>query len=273
VLQFPRDWIGPRDELVPFGIASDSAAQSGVRSDATVEPEPPLPLGADDFWGEGSAAVQDALQAPHSVAPLGELRYGARQVPRWRRHRPTGRAVTLVGLGVAAIACAAIALTSITAHHLVHLNRLPALAPRPAHVPGSGVATPHEVASARTSHQAKRRPGKPRISRAVHTRSHPVHSGTRSVAVTKAASRASSGSTHAVKHGAATESTTTAAPTQSTNSSVDSGSPAGSSASPSSASASGAESDSAAGTGGSGTTAPAAGPVGPGAAFGPGHLG
>jgi hypothetical protein len=280
VLQFPRDWIGPRDELVPFGPAADSATKSGVRSDTGVEPEPPLPPGADDFWGEGSAAVQDALQAPHAVAPPSELRHGARPEARWRWrwHRPPGRSLTtvvglVVGLGVASIACAAVVLTNITAHHVVHLNRLPALAPRPARVAGSGAAKPHEVASARTSHQAKRRPGKPRTSRAVHSRSHPVHSGSRSERVTKATSRATPGSTHAVKQSAPTDSTTPAAPTPSTSSSVVSGSSADSSATPSSGSGSGAESDSAPGTSGSGTTAPAPGPVGPGAAFGPGHLG
>jgi hypothetical protein len=270
VLQFPRDWIGPREDLVPFGTAGDSAAQSGVRSDTAVEPGPSLPPGPDDFWGEDSAAVQDALQAPRPVQPLGELRHRARPEPRW--HRPTGRAVALVvGLGVAAIACAAVVLTSVTAHPVAHLNRLPALAPRPAHVPGSGVTTPHDVASARTSHEAKRRAGKPRTNRAIHSRSRPAHSGARTVAVRKAASRPSSGSTHSVKHSAPTGSTTPATSTPSTSSSVDSTSSAGTTASPSSGAS--AASDSGSGSGSGNNTAPAPGPVGPGAAFGPGQLG
>ena len=248
VLQFPRDWIGPRDQLVPFGARADSAVESEVRSDTRVEPEPPLPPGADDFWGEGSAAVQDALQAPRPVAPLGDFRHGARPEPRRRRHRPPGRTVTLVvGLGVAAIVCAAVVLTSITTHHVAHLNRLPALAPTPARVLGSGLTTPHDVASARSSHHAKRHPAKPRTSRAVRTRSRPAHSGARPVAVTQAASRPSSGSTHSVKHSAPTQSTTPAAPTPSTSPSVDSSSSAGTTASPSSGSSSSAVSDSGSG--------------------------
>jgi hypothetical protein len=60
------DWIGPRDELVPFG-----------RSDQEHEPEAPAeegsaitavaadaPASASDFWGERAASVHDALQAP-----------------------------------------------------------------------------------------------------------------------------------------------------------------------------------------------------------------
>lgn len=49
VVRLPRDWLGPRDELIPFGPSSDKSA---------------APPTADDFWGEGSALVQDALSAP-----------------------------------------------------------------------------------------------------------------------------------------------------------------------------------------------------------------
>ena len=58
VVRLPRDWLGPRDELVPFGPRADSQkAVEAVRSD---EPPP----SAEDFWGERSAAIHDALQAP-----------------------------------------------------------------------------------------------------------------------------------------------------------------------------------------------------------------
>ena len=52
VVQLPRDWFGPRDELVPIG-----------------EPERDAPARADDFWGEGSAAVQDAMRRPEVEPP------------------------------------------------------------------------------------------------------------------------------------------------------------------------------------------------------------
>lgn len=52
VVRLPRDWLGPRDELVPFGPRASS--------DDAEEPPP----SAEDFWGERSAAIHDALQAP-----------------------------------------------------------------------------------------------------------------------------------------------------------------------------------------------------------------
>jgi hypothetical protein len=68
VVRFPRDWIGPRKDLVPFGPAADPPTQTASTFTA--------PPSADDFWGEDSAAVQDALQAPHA----GVLDGGASEV-------------------------------------------------------------------------------------------------------------------------------------------------------------------------------------------------
>ena len=64
VVRLPREWIGPIEELVPFG-PSAGTAPSVSRRDADADLIPP---GADDFWGEDSAAVQDALQAPSGTA-------------------------------------------------------------------------------------------------------------------------------------------------------------------------------------------------------------
>jgi hypothetical protein len=52
VVPLPRDWLGPRDQLVPVGkvAAADRAGSA-----------PPT---AEDFWSEDSAALQDAWQAP-----------------------------------------------------------------------------------------------------------------------------------------------------------------------------------------------------------------
>ena len=58
VVHFPRDWFGPTDELVPFG---PRASQTAV-----VELEEPALVRPDDFWGEGSAAIHDVLQAPEA---------------------------------------------------------------------------------------------------------------------------------------------------------------------------------------------------------------
>ena len=58
VVRLPRDWLGPREELVPFGPrAAPRRADGALPSDES-------PPSAEDFWGERSAAIHDALQAP-----------------------------------------------------------------------------------------------------------------------------------------------------------------------------------------------------------------
>ena len=56
VVRLPRDWLGPREELVPFGPRAFRGAD---------EPPP----SADDFWGERSAAIHGALEAPANWTP------------------------------------------------------------------------------------------------------------------------------------------------------------------------------------------------------------
>lgn len=59
VVRLPRDWLGPREELVPFGprvVSLDAeAAPAGDDGEAA-------PPSAEDFWGERAAAIHDALQ-------------------------------------------------------------------------------------------------------------------------------------------------------------------------------------------------------------------
>lgn len=52
IVRLPRDWLGPREELVPFGPRS-----APPEGDET----PPSPA---DFWGEQSAELQSALRGP-----------------------------------------------------------------------------------------------------------------------------------------------------------------------------------------------------------------
>lgn len=72
VVRLPRDWIGPREDLVPFGPRANMAS-------------PAPPPAAEDFWGgERSAAIHDAVQAPaehwsEPAQPRG-LRLGRRVV-------------------------------------------------------------------------------------------------------------------------------------------------------------------------------------------------
>jgi hypothetical protein len=86
VVRLPRDWLGPRDELIPFGPSADSADESA---------SPPT---ADDFWGEESSSIQTAVEAPAFVDPG----WGAASRARAREGFHTrARAVWVLG-GVAA---------------------------------------------------------------------------------------------------------------------------------------------------------------------------
>ena len=58
-MRLPRDWLGPREELVPFGPRAASVEED--EPPPSSEDPPPSPA---DFWGEQSAALQSALEAP-----------------------------------------------------------------------------------------------------------------------------------------------------------------------------------------------------------------
>jgi hypothetical protein len=55
VVPFPRDWIGPLDELVPIGPSAERDAE-----DAALGEE----LAADSFWSESSASLHQVIEAP-----------------------------------------------------------------------------------------------------------------------------------------------------------------------------------------------------------------
>jgi hypothetical protein len=79
VVHFPRDWFGPTEDLVPFG---PRASQAGV-----VDLEPPAPVRPDDFWGEDSASIHDALRAPGAPEPAPiVVEIAAPPQPRLRSH-------------------------------------------------------------------------------------------------------------------------------------------------------------------------------------------
>lgn len=86
VVRLPRDWLGPRDELIPFGPSADSADDPAS-----------LPT-AEDFWGEDSSSIQTAVEGPAFVDPG----WGAASRARAREGFHTrARAVSVLG-GVAA---------------------------------------------------------------------------------------------------------------------------------------------------------------------------
>ena len=95
VVRLPRDWLGPREELVPL------EGTTGAASSAAVPPR------ADDFWGEDSAALQDAWQAPEEPGPAVVSGGRVRQA-RWRgpafAHGGRRRVVASVALIAAVVA-------------------------------------------------------------------------------------------------------------------------------------------------------------------------
>jgi hypothetical protein len=67
VVPFPRDWLGPRDELVPFGSSAGDVAE--------IEATTPR---ADAFWGEESVAVHGVLGAPEPAVSNPAARFRGR---------------------------------------------------------------------------------------------------------------------------------------------------------------------------------------------------
>jgi hypothetical protein len=110
VVRLPREWLGPPEELVPFGPSARAREAERVDSD---------PQGADrpvpDFWGEGSAVLQDAIEVPaealaaDDAKPEPTTRRRAKARPRrWQTalsppHRRT-RVVAVAALVLCAIA-------------------------------------------------------------------------------------------------------------------------------------------------------------------------
>ncbi len=93
------DWIGPHDELVPFG--SRGQDHEPERPPEEVAPAsfaaPDTPPSAEDFWGERAGGLHDALQAPGEDwirADNGAPRAAAQAASRARSvafKRPIGR--------------------------------------------------------------------------------------------------------------------------------------------------------------------------------------
>jgi hypothetical protein len=92
VVRIPRDWYGPKDELVPVGPrASESPPPTAGASEQS------RPVDPNAFWGEEASFVHDAVEGSPTVAselPVGEWR-------RSRRLVAGGIAVALLASGVA----------------------------------------------------------------------------------------------------------------------------------------------------------------------------
>jgi hypothetical protein len=83
VVRFPRDWVGPLEDLVPIG----SRARAEEQDDA--HDVPAAPSAADDFWSESSSAVHEAIQGPaRDAEPVATSRALRTRARTWRARRP-----------------------------------------------------------------------------------------------------------------------------------------------------------------------------------------
>jgi hypothetical protein len=87
VVRLPRDWLGPRDELIPIGSGARAAqAEDDAQTDA-------LPPTAASFWDEDSGSLQAPMQAPADMWQPTPAERKLRPAPRGSRAR-FGWAVT-----------------------------------------------------------------------------------------------------------------------------------------------------------------------------------
>ena len=275
-MRFPRDWFGPVEELVPFGVASepvDSHPGPKETGASVVELAPPVPR-AEDFWSEGSAAVQDAVQAPeaddaigggraHSTAapdacrvPIPQSSAGARGDTRPRRHIAALIAVALVGLAV--VASALSVATSGPLQTTIHAQ---AARDKSQSTPAFGMSVLPHVMSRITLHRAVPPHLRRHLGAGHRPRPVPRDAQPKPVITTAESSlgSASSSSARPVAY-------TTSSPVPRASAPVSTASSAGVTSG-----SGGTTSGNSSGTVTSSSTPP--GPVGPGAPFGPGHLG
>ena len=101
VVPFPRDWLGPRDELVPFGRRALGEPEAGDETARGHELSHAPSPGPDAFWGEDSAEIHAAMPAPASGPARHEERDADSKTAPTQRRRPR-RAFALIGAAVLA---------------------------------------------------------------------------------------------------------------------------------------------------------------------------
>ena len=161
VVPLPRDWLGPREELVPFGPSA------GPDPSQPAEPDDVSP---EDFWGERSAAVQDTLE--HEAARGS----ASARAPARARLEPLRRPALAAGL--AALVASAVAVP------LALLNQGGA----PRHSTVASTVRPHRHRSMSPGHlRAQRSTGHRRAQSSRRTKPSPHARGTHTTPVGSAA--------------------------------------------------------------------------------------
>jgi hypothetical protein len=149
---------------VPFGPAGRARAHAAKESDSVGT----LPPGAHDFWGEDSAALHDAMQAPPSdpPAPVRRDRWSVGRVDpsRWFSSSRHGRARRWLAFGVPGTALTAIAIAVIAtgAPSVSGRHGVTFAARQLAQVNGTALTTAERSAAARSARLATARRSTPR---------------------------------------------------------------------------------------------------------------
>jgi hypothetical protein len=142
---------------VPFGPAGRARARGSADSESA-ETLPPTAL---DFWGEDSAALHDAMQAPPSDdRPHARRdRSSGRGIPRWSASWRHGRVRPWLrrGVPVAALAVIAIAVIATDSPSLAGRHETALAARRSAPAGETGLTNVKRSAAARTAHLAAAR--------------------------------------------------------------------------------------------------------------------
>jgi uncharacterized membrane protein YgcG len=106
VVPFPRDWLGPREELVPFGKPEPAEVPDARPAEFHDAASPP---GPEAFWGEDSAEIHAVIRGPDEEVPEPEPPIPAAEV----RDHPGSSLERLLQSGVVRVAAAVIALAGI----------------------------------------------------------------------------------------------------------------------------------------------------------------
>ena len=247
VIRLPRDWLGPREELVPFGI---SAATEEV-----ADPDSTVTLLASDFWGEDSAAVQHALPAPAGRSRDKVGQHARRLRVPLRAALLAAGAAALLGVGTVGLGLTGSSRPATTSSSAFEFGSLAAVLPPMLGVDAAKASSDRRVARLRVEPVVR------------HPRRHPKRDASPPRYVQAGASSLpTQGSTAAPREGTSATPSTTDVGTG-----VGGGPSVGAGAGGSAGAGGGGEGNSVAAT--NSHHSAAAGPVGPGAPFGPGHLG
>lgn len=124
-MRIPRDWFGPREELVPFGpqVSDVESPERLPRSPTRVEGG--AAVDPNSFWDEGSSSLQGVVDAaPEDTEGFGGATSAAGHAARWA-WRPAGFYALRPGSGLIAgiVAAAAVAVACVGALGLLAGHR------------------------------------------------------------------------------------------------------------------------------------------------------